>query len=180
MVELVFRRSTGSDRKVYNDCLQDKEWRHLYGLHFDDEELAEVIKVFAPLNSRELRCFICELNGEVIGFINLLNSAPNNVILSGGLLPCFRESGFGTILYAHIINYIMRNLPIEAIVVNVEKDNVSSLKLQSFFGFSVEGDAKHDTKATFLLTKSLFLNKTLNNQVFCEIIARYPCEVQDE
>ena len=180
MDKFVIRRATGADRRVYYDCLRDREWRRLYGMHFADEELEDTVRVFAPLNSRDLLCYICELNDRAVGFINLLFSDPCRAVLSGGLLPRFQASGFGPVLYACMLGHLMRVLPEVTFVTEVEKCNLSSAAMQRFFGFVEEGDSANGSKTVFALTKPQFLEKTANDPLFCEILSRFPCEVYDE
>lgn len=176
MHDIVIRRATKDDRYIYAQCLSNNEWRQLYGMNFSNRELNDVLDSFAPLNSHELRCFICETNNSVVGFVNLLLQDNGDIVMAGGVLPKLREVGFGVVFYAHMISYAMGLSTTKRIVVQVENANDISLKMQQYFGFAEEGEILNTTKRSFVLTRKAFLDRTVAYQ---NIIDRYSCEVQD-
>ena len=176
MLDAVIRRATKNDRDIYAQCLGNEDWRNLYGLSFSAQNYSSVLHSFAPVNSHELQCFICETKNGAVGFVNLLSQGEGDIVMAGGVLPQLRESGLGAVFYAHIIYYAMKLSTTKRIVVQVENNNSISKKMQQYFGFIEERNISSSTKKKFILTRKSFLDKIA---IYQAVMEKYSCEVQD-
>jgi len=146
--EIIMKMKTQSFHKLENEII----FRHL--IEGNDEELRCTIQnsVFydkdrIPLDVDDITSeesedyyinnfgvFICESNGEAIGYGQVILNKGLYTIVNLGILEMYRQRGYGELLVKYLVEFCFNNA-IKEIYIKVEKKNIKALSLYNKIGF---------------------------------------------
>ena len=92
----------------------------------------------------QVRMMVENLDGQVVGVVDLVNFDPSNRRAEVGLiiLNSYRHQGYGTAVLAKITDYALRILHLHQLYAYIDINNKSSLQLFQKAGFVVAAEIK--------------------------------------
>ena len=92
----------------------------------------------------QVRMMVENLDGQVVGVVDLVNFDPSNRRAEVGLiiLNSYRHQGYGTAVLAKITDYALRILHLHQLYAYIDINNKSSLQLFHKAGFVVAAEIK--------------------------------------
>ncbi|NRZ12843.1 GNAT family N-acetyltransferase [Clostridium beijerinckii] len=78
--------------------------------------------------------FICNNNGQVVGYGQIIFNRGFYTIVNLGILEEYRKHGYGELLVRYLIDLCYRN-SIKTVYIRVEKNNLKALSLYTKIGF---------------------------------------------
>ena len=92
----------------------------------------------------QVRMMVENLDGQVVGVVDLVNFDPSNRRAEVGLiiLNSYRHQGYGTAVLAKITDYALRILHLHQLYAYIDINNKSSLQLFQKAGFIVAAEIK--------------------------------------
>ncbi len=79
--------------------------------------------------------YLIESDGVLVGFVYLYVNKERVVLIYMGILEEFRSRGYGSLVTRELTDYILENFDVKGIQVQVESDNIRSLKAIKRAGF---------------------------------------------
>ncbi|MEZ4970510.1 MAG: GNAT family N-acetyltransferase [Flavobacteriaceae bacterium] len=166
-------------KRICLRALEPKDLDFLYNLE-NDPEIWEISGTTAPYSKhvlqlylenahrdiyevKQLRLCICDLNGTVLGLIDLFDFDPKNLRVGMGIIvgrKIFRNKGVGTEAIEILTNYVFSVLGVRQVYVNVLEENVPSIHLFTKLGFEKVG-----IKKDWIYTNGAFKNEILFQKI---------------
>jgi ribosomal protein S18 acetylase RimI-like enzyme len=117
------------------------------------------------INQTNSLLLIAELDGEILGNIDLTGSSRNQLahtaMMGIGMLPAFQGMGLGTYLLKHALDWAQSNEKLEIIWLEVMPENIYAVKLYTQSGFEAVGSIPNFFKQENLQFDKLTMYKNV-------------------
>lgn len=126
--------TTPNNIDLYLRCFSQNIFCEDYGISIASTELNSKVSEIALMPYKDVRRFVLCYKNIPISFCHFL-SKDNIATVSGGILPELTNTGKGVYAAAIFYDFYFNKFSAEALIAEINKDNIRSQRMHKAFGF---------------------------------------------